>query len=196
MGRMAELDYLFSEADLDIIGVQESRLPRTLILQTTDYTVFNSGASRCKHHYGVQLWIKKRHAEAVKSTEAVNPRLLVAKIAMRASPHDRVARILHVFVLHSPCEVAAPHDSDAFYMQVHERMNAVPRGQLCLLLGDSNARVGVPLLIVLENMRPSLRTRMVNGCVNCSLRITWSHSTLFSQETPAPGRKYLEDMPS
>ena len=78
----------------------------------------------------------------MKSTEAANPRLLVAKIAMRASSHDRVARILHVFVLHAPCEVAAPHDSDAFYMQVHERMSTIPRGQLCLLLGDFNARVG------------------------------------------------------
>ena len=27
-------------------------------------------------------------------------------------------------------------------MQVHERMNAIPLGQLCLLLGDFNARVG------------------------------------------------------
>ena len=78
----------------------------------------------------------------MKSTEAVNPRLLVAKMAMRASSHDRVARILHVFVLHAPCEVSAPHDSDAFYMQVHERMSTIPRGQLCLLLGDFNARVG------------------------------------------------------
>ena len=33
-GRMAELDYLFSDADLDIIGVQESRLPQTQILRT------------------------------------------------------------------------------------------------------------------------------------------------------------------
>ena len=139
---MAELDNLFSEAGIDIIGVQESRLPQTQILQTRDYTVFNSGASPGKHHYGVQLWIRKRHAKAVKSTEAVNPRLFVAKIAMRASSHDRVARILHVFVLHAPCEVAAPHDSDAFYMQVHERMSTIPRGQLCLLLGDFNARVG------------------------------------------------------
>ena len=138
-GHMAELDYLFSEAELDIIGVQERRLPQTQILQTRDYTVFNSGASLGKHHYGVQLWIKKRHAKAVKSTEAVNTRLLVAKIAMRSSSHDRVARTLHVFVIHVPCEVAAPHDFDAFYMQVHECMNAVPR---CLLLGDFNARVG------------------------------------------------------
>ena len=138
---MAELDYLFSEADFDIVGVQESRLPQTQILQTRGYTVFNSGASRGKHHYGVQLWIKKRHAKVVNSTEVVNPRLLVAKNAMRASSHDRVARILHVFVLHAPCEVAAPHYSDAFYRQVHERMNAIPRGQLCLL-GDPNARVG------------------------------------------------------
>ena len=122
--------------------MQESRLPQTQILQTRDYTVFNSGAAPGKRQYGVQLWIKKRHAKAVKSTEAVNPRLLVAKIAMRASSHDRVARILHIFVLHAPCEVAAPHDSDAFYMQVHERMNAIPRCQLCLLLGDFNARVG------------------------------------------------------
>ena len=69
-GRMAELDYLFSEADLDIIGVQESR-PQTQIHQTRDYTVFNSGASPGKHHYGVQLWIKKRHAIAVKSTVSI-----------------------------------------------------------------------------------------------------------------------------
>ena len=54
-GRMAELDYLFSDADLDIIGVQESRLPQTQILRTNGYTVFNSGAMLGKHHYGVQL---------------------------------------------------------------------------------------------------------------------------------------------
>ena len=50
--RMAELDYLFSDADLDIIGVQESRLPQTQILQTSGYTVFNAGAMPGKHHYG------------------------------------------------------------------------------------------------------------------------------------------------
>ena len=141
-GRMAELDYLFSGADLDIIGAQESRLPQTQILQTNGYTVFNSGAMPGKHHYGVQLWVRKHHAKAVKCTEAVSPRLLVAKFAMRAVPSDTVARTLHVLVLHAPCEVAAPHESDAFYIQVHERLNAVPRGQLCLILGDFNARVG------------------------------------------------------
>ena len=52
-GRMAELDNLFSEADIVIIGVQESRLPQTQILQTRDYTVFNAGSSPGKHHYGV-----------------------------------------------------------------------------------------------------------------------------------------------
>ena len=35
---------------------------------------------------------------------------------------------------------------------------------------------------------------MVNGCVNCSLRRTWSHSTLSSQGTTL-ARKYLEDLP-
>ena len=54
-GPMAELDYLFSDADFDIIGVQESRLPQTQILRTNGYTVFNSGAMPGKHHYGVQL---------------------------------------------------------------------------------------------------------------------------------------------
>ena len=37
--------------------------------------------------------------------------------------------------------MAAPHDTDAFNTQVHERLNAVPRGQMCLLLGDFNASV-------------------------------------------------------
>ena len=98
-GRMAELDYLFSDADLDIIGVQESKLPQTQILRTNGYTVFNSGAMPGKHHYGVQLWVKKHHAKAVKCTEAVGPRLLIAKMAMRAVSSDTVARMLHVFVL-------------------------------------------------------------------------------------------------
>ena len=141
-GRMTERSYLFFEAYLDIIGVQESRSPQTQILQTKDYTVFNSGASSDKYHCDVQLWIKELHAKVVKSTEAANSRLLVAKIVTRASLHDRSARILHVFVLHASCEVVASHDSDAFYMQVRERMNVIPRGQLCLLLGDFNARVG------------------------------------------------------
>ena len=123
----------------------------------------------------------------MKSTEAVNPRLLVAKIAMRASSHDRVARIPHVFVLHAPCGVAAPHDSDAFYMQVHERMNTIPRGQLCLLLGDFNARVGSIAADCFGDMPPSLRTRMVNGYMVAL--------NTFFPETPTLGRKYLEDLP-
>ena len=57
-GRMAELNYFFSDAGLDLIGVQESRLPQTQILQTNDYTVFDLGASPGKHHCGVQLWVK------------------------------------------------------------------------------------------------------------------------------------------
>ena len=187
MGRMAELDYLFSEADLDIIGVQESELPQTQILQTRDYTVFNSGASPGKHHYGVQLWTKKRHAKAVKSTEAVNPRLLVAKIAMRASPHDRVVRIPHVFVLHAPCEVAAPHDSFAFYMQVHERMNAVPRGQLCLLLGNFNAHVGCTAADCFGKHAPV--TENQNGE---RIRALLTENNMVA---PTLGRKYLEDLP-
>ena len=65
-GRMAELDYLFSETGLDLVGVQESRLPQTQILQTNGYTGFNAGASSGKHRYGVQLWVQKRHAKAAK----------------------------------------------------------------------------------------------------------------------------------
>ena len=141
-GRMAELDYLFSGADLDIIGVQESRLPQTQILQTSGYTVFNAGVMPGKHHYGVQLWVRKHHAKAVKCTEAVSSRLLIAKLIMRVTSSDTVAWMLHVFVLHAPCEVAAPHESDAFFVQLHERLSTVPRGQLCLILGDFNARVG------------------------------------------------------
>ena len=99
-------------------------------------------SSTLERHYGVQLWVKKHHAKAVKCTEAVSPRLLIAKMVLSAVPSDTVARMLHVFVLHAPCEVASPHESDAFYMQVHERLDAVPRGQLCLILGDFNARVG------------------------------------------------------
>ena len=72
----------------------------------------------------------------MKSTEAVNPRFLVAKLAMRASPQDGIARMLHVFVLRAPCGVSAPRDSGAFYVLVHERLNATPRGQMCLSLGD------------------------------------------------------------
>ena len=59
----------------------------------------------------------------------------------------------------------------------------------------STHELEVSLLIVLEDMHPSLRTRMVNGCVNCSLRITWSHSTLSFLEIPTLGRKYLEGLP-
>ena len=102
---------------------------------------------------------------------------------MRASSHDRVARILHVFVLHAPCEVAAPHDSDAFDMQVHERMSTIPRGQLCLLLGDFNARVG------------SIAADCFGGHAPVTLRIAWSHSTLSSLEIPTLGRQYLENLP-
>ena len=118
----------------------------------------------------MQLWVKKRHAKAVKSTEAANPRLLVAKKnVMRASPHDDVARMLHVIVLYTPCEVAAPHDSGAFYMQVYERLNAVPRVSCVYCLVTSTHVLGVPLLIASETMRQSLKTKMEKGYVNCSL---------------------------
>ena len=83
----------------------------------------------------------------------MNPRLLVAKLVMRASPQDRIARMLRVFVLSAPCEVT-PHDSDASYMQAHERLDVISRGQIGLSLNDVNARVGSTLADCFEKHAP------------------------------------------
>ena len=58
---------------------------------------------------------------------------------MRAVSSETVARMLHAFVLHAPCEVAAPHESDAFYMQVHERLNA-DAARTCFMKGNDEPR--------------------------------------------------------
>ena len=88
--------------------------------------------------------------------------------------------------LHAPCEVASPHESDAFYMQVHERLNAVPRGQLCLILGDFNARVGSIAADCFGTARACpLRTNMESEC--CELL---TESNMVALNTFFPGDPY------
>ena len=95
---------------------------------------------------------------------------------------------MHEFVLHAPCEVAAPHDSDAFYMHVHERLDAIPRGRMCLLLGGFNARAADCFgnhTTVTENQNGETMRELLTVSNTCAQQIFTGDPTL--------GLKWLDD---
>ena len=74
--RASILEEVFFEKALDIVCVQEGRLPDDAVHPSQHYTMSRAGVSPGGHQ-GAQIWLAQKLAKLVASTRAVKPRILL-----------------------------------------------------------------------------------------------------------------------
>ena len=146
--RTIELDAQFASKNIDIIGVQEARIPGTGVVRCCHYTVYRAPADEngCD---GSQIWVRHQLAKFVTASTVKHSRIIRVTITL-----PRLA--MHVISAHSPVEDAPMEAKDDFYntldyeigMLVHQDPDC--RVVLCI---DANGTVGSIVSAAIGDMR-------------------------------------------
>ena len=134
-GRVYALEESFAAAGVDVVGIQEGRIPGPHM--RTGHRFWRYAGTCCKGHLGVQLWFNQASLPAVKVRyEDVGDRLGLAWVT---GLQQRTCFL----VAHSPHQAAATEELDRFYEQLEQTTSKVRKAGWRLIgMGDMNARVG------------------------------------------------------
>ena len=138
-GRLDELVFNFEQYGLSILGIQEHRLEHCedLSYQSIGKSTFitssctrNAGNSKVG---GVGILLSRASYKSLSSIERVSERIMVA--TFDGNPRTTVV------VVYSPTNVSDQENIDTFYNSLDALMSTIPPHNVCLLIGDLNARV-------------------------------------------------------
>ena len=132
-GYLAQVLKAFDDYRLDILGLAEVRWTSSGRIISDGKTILYSGHST-NHARGVDLVLSKHAATALMGWKPISDRIISAHFRTR---HVKVT----VVQAYAPTEEAEEADKDTFYDQLQEELNAVPRHDMLLLIGDYNAQL-------------------------------------------------------
>ena len=127
-----------SDANLDIVGIQEHRLitssPTDELWSDDKNWVVIYSSSTDRRTGGVGLAMTKHIYRCLQNVQSVNKRIL--SISFHGNPR------LTVSIVYAPTESASDMEKDEFYNSLKEHLETVKRHDIHLLIGDFNARIG------------------------------------------------------
>ena len=127
---------MFVRYKLHILGVSESRWTVSRMQTTTTAeTVLYSGREDNQYHEGVAKILRKGMEESLLEWKPVSSRLMRARLTGR---HTNITLIQ----CYPSTNDGEDTDKDAFYQQLQAEVDAVPRHDLSIVMGDLNAKVG------------------------------------------------------
>ena len=92
---------------------------------------YSGGTTR---HHGVTLALSQAASQCVQGSP-ISDRIITATFATALTP-------LTVIQVYAPTNCASPDVKDAFYQQLQQQLDEVPKANLLLLMGDFNAKLG------------------------------------------------------
>ena len=134
--KTAIIDRELLRLDIDIAGLQETRLPGDGSLKERNYTFFWQGQEPHEHRlYGVGFAVKNSLLQAIEAPTAGTPRIL----SLRLNTSCGQTTILSVY---APTLCSTSEAKDIFYEELEATIRQTPSEENIFLLGDFNARVG------------------------------------------------------
>ena len=135
-GRITVLEQLFSEASLDVVGIQEARIPDNHDRNGNQFRMICCGATD-QGSLGVQLWLRLSSQFRTVMINPCSPRLLLAVLEKRRS------RVITI-VFHSPIE-HNDEEAETAWLLLETEFDKVrshfPDASVAVMV-DANGRVG------------------------------------------------------
>ena len=114
---------------IDIEGVEEEEE-----VTRVNHTIYYSGNEKGGQR-GVAVVLDSHHAAAVESFDPISDRILKLKINSRPVP-------LHVIQVYAPTSASSEEEIEDFYNTLQSAVDKVPSKEICIVMGDLNAKVG------------------------------------------------------
>ena len=135
IGKTANVTWEFRKYNLDLLGLSEVRWTGFGELKTaTGESILYSGAEE-EHHRGVGLILKKEVRRTLLKWNPVNGRIMSAHF------NSRFAK-LTIIQVYAPTNDAEDESKEEFYEQLQREVEATPRHDVLIVMGDLNAKIG------------------------------------------------------
>ena len=134
--KTAIIDRELSKLKVDIVALQETRLPASGSLKEKDYTFFSQGLEpEERRPYGVGFAVRNTLLSSMELPSQGTARILSLRLSTPSGPAN-------IFSVYAPTLCATAEAKDAFYEELEAKIREIPQKEDLFLLGDFNARVG------------------------------------------------------
>lgn len=196
-GKLAQLLRQFDDYRLDILGIAEVRWTGSGQITSDGKTFVYSGHAD-RHERGVGFVLSKEAAAALVGWKPVSDRIITARFQTRSAK-------ITVVQIYAPVEDADDAAKDAFYDQLQEEIDIVPRHDLLFVIGDYNAQLDgsrAGFEAVVGPHGSSTRTnnngdRMRSFCTLnhlCVGNTFYAHKRIHKATWRAPGGRYSNEI--
>ena len=134
---LAKLDLLieeFKEQKLNILGLCETRWSGEGQFKRGEYTVVHSGSDKGGHR-GVAVILDKYHGDCLKSYNNISDRFTMIKLNTKPAP-------INIIQVYAPTSKSSEEDIEDFYNKLQSIKDSIPTREICIVMGDLNAKVG------------------------------------------------------
>ena len=134
---LAKLDLLieeFKEQKLNILGLCETRWSGEGQFKRGEYTVVHSGSDKGGHR-GVAVILDKYHGDCLKCYNNINDRFTMIKLNTKPAP-------INIIQVYAPTSKSSEEDIENFYNELQSIKDSIPTREICIVMGDLNAKVG------------------------------------------------------
>jgi hypothetical protein len=121
--------------NIGILGIAECRWTGQGQTTTKDGHLILYSGHESQHMYGVAIIIQKRHVNSLIDWKPISDRIIKARFQSR---HCK----LTIIQCYAPTNDKDGEVKQEFYDQLQSIRNSVPKHDMCLVLGDMNAKVG------------------------------------------------------
>uniref|UniRef100_A0A1B0CNV0 Reverse transcriptase domain-containing protein n=1 Tax=Lutzomyia longipalpis TaxID=7200 RepID=A0A1B0CNV0_LUTLO len=130
----AQLADTLSQYKADITAIQEMRWTGQGVLEKRDYNIYYS--CHPKHHMlGVGFLVSRKVKPAVIGFKPISERLCTLRVRGKFQN-------ISLINVHAPTEDSSESEKDNLYDLVEQALNACPRYDVKIVLGDMNAKIG------------------------------------------------------
>ncbi|XP_030760798.1 craniofacial development protein 2-like [Sitophilus oryzae] len=187
-GKLANLDAEMHRLQIKILGLCEVRWPGSGTIRTEHGTLYYSGNDNPNHYNGVGVLVSSGIERSVVDFFPISDRLMVLKIKTSR-------RIMNIVQVYAPTSEKQDDMVEQFYNELEDIMKLTKKGELTIIIGDFNAKVGIGAEgDVVGGFRLGIRNlrgdRLVQFCTEQQLAIV---NTFFKQP---PRRLYTWRSPA
>ena len=134
--KTAIIDRELLRLNMDIVALQETRLPSNGSLKEANYTFFWQGLEQTERRlHGVGFAIRNSLLSSMEAPSKGTERIISLRLLCSSGS-------VNIICAYAPTLTSTPEAKDAFYDQLDAKIKNIPPDEELYLLGDFNARVG------------------------------------------------------
>lgn len=134
--KLGKLELLINELDkfqIDVAGLAEVRWRGSGHFTTDEHTIIYSGNDRGTH--GVGFILNKKMSKSLLSYNAINERIILLKL--RTKPV-----CTNIIQIYAPTAEYSDEVLEEFYNELQTAKDSLPAREVCIIMGDFNAKIG------------------------------------------------------